>query len=86
MAVYILLGGNGKGQGAKRRPPPPDWGKFGLSQEPVEPVYSTSTNTGGEAGYQHTDADNKNELFQEDKVGMFICFKFNQIKLRSHRC
>ena len=52
----------------KRRKHAPDWGRFGLSQEPVKADYKATVDTGVEAGYQHTDADKHNELFQEDLV------------------
>lgn len=57
-------GGVGAG---RKKPPPPDWGKFGLSQEPAKAEYGANQETGGDTGYQHTDLGNKNELFQEDK-------------------
>ncbi|XP_053391021.1 LOW QUALITY PROTEIN: solute carrier family 12 member 8-like, partial [Mercenaria mercenaria] len=59
--------GTGAGQGgtSRKKPPPPDWGKYGLSQEPAKVPYSANVDTGG---YQHTDLGNKNELFQEDQV------------------
>ena len=56
------------GDFSKKKLPPPDWGKFGLSQEPVKASYSSPSETGNEGGYQHTDSNNKNELFQEDQV------------------
>jgi len=56
------------GGGGRKKPPPPDWGKFGLSQEPVKTANSNRDTTGLDDGYQHTDASNKNELFQEDMV------------------
>lgn len=66
--------GTGSGQGgtSRKRPPPPDWGKYGLSQEPAKAPYSDSVATGGEAGYQHTDTGNKNELFQEDQASAYL--------------
>lgn len=56
----------------RKKPPPPDWGKFGLSQEPVKSSYRDNT-ADVEDGYQHADAGNKNELFQEDMVGVGPC-------------
>lgn len=62
-------GQQGGGAG-KKKPPPPDWGKFGLSQEPVKPTLNRKDSGGLDDGYQHTDDSNKNELFQEDMVGI----------------
>ena len=52
----------------KRRKHAPDWERFGLSHEPVKADYKATVDTGIEAGYQHTDSDKRNELFQEDLV------------------
>ena len=60
--------GAGNGETSRKKPPQPDWGKYGLSQEPAKAPYSTNIDSGGEAGYQHADLGNKNELFQEDQV------------------
>ncbi|XP_060601594.1 solute carrier family 12 member 8-like [Ruditapes philippinarum] len=59
--------GGGQGGTSRKKPPPPDWGKYGLSQEPAKAPYCANVDTGGEAGYQHADVGNKNELFQEDQ-------------------
>ncbi|XP_052764881.1 solute carrier family 12 member 8-like [Mya arenaria] len=63
-----LMAQPGSEPNGRKKPPPPDWGKFGLSQEPLKSTNSSgNVETGGEVGYQHTDTDNKNELFQEDQ-------------------
>ncbi|KAH3781171.1 hypothetical protein DPMN_158997 [Dreissena polymorpha] len=58
----------GTSPGGRKRPLAPDWSKFGLSQEPVKPTHGGSADAGLEAGYQHVEPGNKNELFQEDQV------------------
>ncbi|XP_052224704.1 solute carrier family 12 member 8-like [Dreissena polymorpha] len=57
----------GTSPGGRKRPLAPDWSKFGLSQEPVKPTHGGSADAGLEAGYQHVEPGNKNELFQEDQ-------------------
>lgn len=51
----------------RKKVPPPDWGKFGLNPDQDKPPLKVNVDTGGETGFMHTNVENKNELFQEDK-------------------